>query len=100
MVCRFGHTTGSSVRSGLRWFAPGWALEAGSGHVPCGVFGDSLTIVFQRPSGREPVMVTLSGGRVSKATLATGYFPPPIRANPNFLLASGQISSLFYGDLY
>ncbi|MBI4751074.1 MAG: hypothetical protein HY774_21560 [Acidobacteria bacterium] len=38
---------------------------------------------LQRPSGREPVMATLSGGRVSKATLATGYFPAPIRAKTN-----------------
>ena len=68
---------------GPQWFAPGWALEADSNPVSCGIFGFLLTIVFQRTSGRAPLMATLSGGRVSKAPLATGYFPPPIRAKTN-----------------
>ncbi|MBI4751388.1 MAG: hypothetical protein HY774_23155 [Acidobacteria bacterium] len=64
------------------WLSPGWALEAGL--IPVFMeFSASLSPLFQRPSGREPVMATLSGGRVSKATLATGYFPPPIRAKTN-----------------
>ncbi|MBI4749763.1 MAG: hypothetical protein HY774_14845 [Acidobacteria bacterium] len=68
---------------GPQWFAPGWALEAGSGLGSRWIFGFSLTCVAQRPSGRESLMVTLSGGRMSKATLATGYFPAPIRAKTN-----------------
>ncbi|MBI4746978.1 MAG: hypothetical protein HY774_00695 [Acidobacteria bacterium] len=65
---------------GPRWSAPGWALEAGSGPVSPGFSAPRSPLLFQRPSGRNPVMATLSGGRVSKATLATGYFPAPIRA--------------------
>ncbi|MBI4747377.1 MAG: hypothetical protein HY774_02770 [Acidobacteria bacterium] len=66
------------------WLSPGWAPEADL--IPFFVEFSALRspLLFQRPSGREPVMATLSGGRVSKATLATGYFPAPIRAQTNF----------------
>ncbi|HNC45361.1 MAG TPA: hypothetical protein PLU80_14430, partial [Acidobacteriota bacterium] len=56
---------------GSQWFAPGWALEADSDPVLRGIFGFSVASVVQRPSGREPLMGALSGGRVSKAPLAT-----------------------------
>ncbi|HNB71407.1 MAG TPA: hypothetical protein PLS70_09855 [Acidobacteriota bacterium] len=43
-------------------------------------------------------MAALSGGRMSKATFATGYFPPPIRAKTN-LVPNQMIEfhSLFMG---
>ncbi|MBI4747751.1 MAG: hypothetical protein HY774_04650 [Acidobacteria bacterium] len=97
MVCRFGHTTGSLVRSGSRPDGR-WKLVRVPVFVEVSAAGSRL--LFQRPSGREPVMATLSGGRLSKATLVTGYCPAPIRAKTNFLLASSRISSPFYGDLY
>ncbi|MBI4748336.1 MAG: hypothetical protein HY774_07585 [Acidobacteria bacterium] len=80
MVCRFGHTTGASVRSGLRPDGR-WKLVRVPVFVEFSAAGSRL--LFQRPSGREPVMAALSGGRVSKATLATGYCPAPIRAKTN-----------------
>ncbi|MBI4748062.1 MAG: hypothetical protein HY774_06205 [Acidobacteria bacterium] len=80
MVCRFGHTTGASVRRGSRPDGR-WKLVRVSFFVEFSASGSRL--LFQRPSGREPVMAALSGGRVSKATLATGYFPAPIRAKTN-----------------
>ncbi|MBI4751820.1 MAG: hypothetical protein HY774_25330, partial [Acidobacteria bacterium] len=68
---------------GPQWFAPGWALEAGSTLFFVEFSASGSRLLFQRPSGRAPVMATLSGGRVSKATLAAGYGPAPIRAKTN-----------------
>ncbi|MBI4751732.1 MAG: hypothetical protein HY774_24890 [Acidobacteria bacterium] len=80
MVCRFGHTTGASAHIGSRPDGR-WKLVRVPVFVEFSAAGSRL--LFQRPSGRDPVMAALSGGRVSKATLATGYFPPPIRAKTN-----------------
>ncbi|MBI4748824.1 MAG: hypothetical protein HY774_10075 [Acidobacteria bacterium] len=80
MVCRFGHTTGASIHSGSRPDGR-WKLV----RVPVFVEfpASDSRLLFQRPSGRESVMAALSGGRVSKATLATSYCPAPIRAKTN-----------------
>ncbi|MBI4750677.1 MAG: hypothetical protein HY774_19500 [Acidobacteria bacterium] len=46
---------------GSQWFAPGWALETGPTSVFRGIFGDSLTSVFQCPSGRKPMFLPAGG---------------------------------------
>ncbi|MBI4751535.1 MAG: hypothetical protein HY774_23895 [Acidobacteria bacterium] len=80
MVCRFGHTTGSLAHIGSH---PDGRWKLVRVPFPVEFSAPRSPLLFQRPSGREPVMATLSGGRVSKATLATGYCPAPIRAKTN-----------------
>lgn len=61
-------------------FAPGWALENQPEHQL--LYFKNLETLFQRPSGRNGTG-SFSGGCASKATLTTGYYPPPIRAKTN-----------------
>ncbi|MBI4749251.1 MAG: hypothetical protein HY774_12230 [Acidobacteria bacterium] len=46
---------------GPQWFAPGWALEAGSIPVPVGFSVSRSPLLFQRPSGRKPMFLPASG---------------------------------------
>ncbi|MBI4749549.1 MAG: hypothetical protein HY774_13755 [Acidobacteria bacterium] len=77
-------------------FAPGRALHQKSDYHPTNV---TQLEVNPAPIRARPLMATLSGGRVSKATLATGYFPSPSGRKCQAQVTFRQRSYIFESSL-